>query len=77
LITQLEARFGVSVSQMAAALAVPVIEAAGGAAINLLFIDHFQDLARGHLVARRPEHGPIRRRWFGQNMNASSWLVED
>jgi hypothetical protein len=56
---------------------VPVIEAAGGAAINLLLIDHFQDLARGHLVVRRPEHGPIRRRWFGQNMNASSWLVED
>jgi hypothetical protein len=38
-----------------AAQSVPVIGAAGGAAINLLFIDHFQDMARGHFTVRRLE----------------------
>jgi hypothetical protein len=38
-----------------AAQAVPVIGAAGGAVINLLFIDHFQDMARGHFIVRRLE----------------------
>ncbi len=27
----------------------------GGAVINTLFIDHFQDMARGHLIVRRLE----------------------
>jgi hypothetical protein len=59
-IAQVAARFGVPVSQKAMAQSVPVIGAAGGAAINLLFIDHFQDLARGHFIVRRLErqHGP-------------------
>jgi hypothetical protein len=55
LITQLAARFGVNVSEKVAAQAVPVIGAAGGALINLLFIDHFQDMARGHFIVRRLE----------------------
>ncbi|MBP1684419.1 MAG: peptidase [Deltaproteobacteria bacterium] len=54
-ITQLAARFGVNVSEKVAAQAVPVLGAAGGAAINLLFIDHFQDIARGHFIVRRLE----------------------
>jgi hypothetical protein len=59
-ITQLAARFGVSVSEKVAAQAVPVIGAAGGLAINILFIDHFQDMARGHFIVRRLEraYGP-------------------
>ena len=32
-----------------------VVGAAGGALINTLFIDHFQDMARGHFVVRRLE----------------------
>jgi hypothetical protein len=36
-------------------LAVPAIGAAGGAAINLLFIDHFQDMAPGHFIVRKLE----------------------
>jgi hypothetical protein len=55
LIAQLTSRFGVNVSQKIAAQAVPVIGAAGGIAVNLLFIDHFQDIARGHFTVRRLE----------------------
>jgi hypothetical protein len=55
LIAQLASRFGANVSQKVAAQAVPVVGAAGGAAINLIFIDHFQDMARGHFIVRRLE----------------------
>ena len=55
LIAQLATRFGVNVSEKVAAQAVPVIGAAGGAVINLLFIAHFQDMARGHFIVRRLE----------------------
>jgi len=54
-IAQIASRFGALVSEKMAAQAVPVIGAAGGAAINLLFIDHFQDTARGHFIVRRLE----------------------
>lgn len=59
LIAQISGRFGVVVSEKAAAQAMPVLGAIGGAAINLLFVDHFQDMARGHFVVRRLEriHG--------------------
>jgi hypothetical protein len=59
-ITQVAARFGVPVTEKVMAQSVPVIGAAGGAVINLLFIDHFQDVARGHFIVRRLEraHGP-------------------
>jgi hypothetical protein len=55
LIAAIAARFGVVVSEKAAAQAVPVIGAAGGALINTIFIDHFQDTARGHFIVRRLE----------------------
>lgn len=54
-ITQIATRFGASVSQKVAAQAVPGIGAVGGAIINLLFIDHFQSMARGHFIVRRLE----------------------
>jgi hypothetical protein len=59
LITQISSRFGVEVSEKAAAQAMPIIGAAGGALVNVLFIDHFQDMARGHFIVRRLErlHG--------------------
>jgi hypothetical protein len=43
------------VSEKVAAEAVPIVGAAGGAVINLLFIDHFQNMARGHFIVRRLE----------------------
>jgi hypothetical protein len=32
-----------------------VVGALGGAAVNYAFIDHFQDVARGHFAVRRLE----------------------
>ena len=55
LIALVAARFQVQVSEKAAAQAVPVIGAAAGALINLVFIDHFQDMSRGHFTVRRLE----------------------
>jgi hypothetical protein len=43
------------VSQKIAAQTVAVIGAVGGAAVNLAFIEHFQDVARGHFTVRRLE----------------------
>jgi hypothetical protein len=53
--SQIAARFGIPVSEKMVAQSVPLIGAAGGAMINLLFIQHFQDLARGHFTVRRLE----------------------
>lgn len=55
LITQIAARFGIVVTQKAAAQAVPVLGAVAGASINYAFVDHFQGLARGHFTVRRLE----------------------
>ncbi len=55
LLSQLSSRFGVVVSQKAAAQAAPVLGALSGAAINLAFTEHFQTLARGHFTMRRLE----------------------
>jgi hypothetical protein len=54
-IAQVAPRFGVAVSEKLAAQAVPVIGAVGGALINSVFMDHFQDVARGHFIIRRLE----------------------
>jgi hypothetical protein len=60
LITQISARFGVVVTQKAAAQTVPLLGAMTGAAINVAFVQHFQALARGHFTVRRLErlYGP-------------------
>jgi len=55
LIGEIASRFSVNVSQKVAAQAVPIVGAAGGAMVNLIFIDHFQDVARGHFIVRRLE----------------------
>jgi hypothetical protein len=54
-IAQVASRFGVVVTQKLAAQALPVVGALGGAAVNYAFIDHFQDVARGHFAIRRLE----------------------
>lgn len=58
-VAQVASRFSVNVSQKVAAQAVPLVGAVSGAIINTLFIDHFQDMARGHFIVRRLEraHG--------------------
>lgn len=59
LISGIASRFGVIVSEEVAAKALPLVGAASGAVINVMFMDHFQDLARGHFIVRRLEakHG--------------------
>jgi len=60
LVAAIAARFQVVVSEKAVAQAIPLVGAAAGAAINTVFIDHFQDMARGHFTVRRLErtYGP-------------------
>ena len=54
-LAQVASRFGVVVSQKVAAQAFPIIGALGGAAVNYAFLEHFQDVARGHFTVRRLE----------------------
>ena len=54
-ITQVASRFGVVVTQKLAAQAIPLVGALGGAAVNYAFIEHFQEVARGHFTVRRLE----------------------
>jgi hypothetical protein len=53
--TVLSRRFSVVVSQIVAAKAVPLLGAAGGAATNVLFMSHFQEMARAHFIIKRLE----------------------
>jgi hypothetical protein len=55
LIGSIASRFGVVVSEQVAAKAVPIVGAAGGSIINVLFMNHFQDMARGHFIVKRLE----------------------
>ena len=55
LIRKVAERFSVQVGEKIAAQAAPVIGALGGATVNIVFMDHFQQMARGHFVIRRLE----------------------
>jgi hypothetical protein len=61
-ITLVASRFGVVVTQKVAAQALPVVGALGGAAVNYAFMEHFQEMARGHFTVRRLE------RVYGKNV---------
>jgi len=54
-VTAVASRFSPIVAQKVAASAVPIVGAVGGALINTIFINHFQDMARGHFIIRRLE----------------------
>ena len=55
LVRAIAARFGVVVSDKFAAQMVPVAGAMSGAALNLIFMQHYQHVARGHFIVRRLE----------------------
>jgi hypothetical protein len=55
LISKIASRFGIAVSEKAAAQAVPIVGAVGGGLINALFMDHFQNTAEAHFNVRRLE----------------------
>ncbi len=59
-LSKIAARFGIEVSEKAAAQLIPVAGAVGGLALNVLFTQHFQRLAQGHFIVRRLErtYGP-------------------
>lgn len=53
------ARFGVVITDKTAAQMVPIAGSLTGAMLNLIFLRHYQDVARGHFIVRRLErkHG--------------------
>lgn len=53
LISTVATRFSIQVSQKAASQAAPFLGAAGGAIVNTVFIDHFQEMARAHFTVLR------------------------
>ena len=55
LVRSIAARFGVVITDKAAAQMVPILGALTGAAINTIFLKHFQDIANGHFTIRRLE----------------------
>lgn len=56
LIEKIAARFGVVITEKAAAQAVPIIGAVAGATLNTMFTDYYQDMARGHFIIKRLEN---------------------
>jgi len=59
LLSEIAKKFGIQVTEKSALQAVPVVGAVSGAIINAVFMDHFQDMARGHFTVRKLErkHG--------------------
>ncbi|TYC11408.1 EcsC family protein [Bizionia gelidisalsuginis] len=62
LVTKVAERFSIQISEKMAGQAIPFIGAAGGAIINTVFMDHFQDMAKGHFIVRKQE------RLYGQEL---------
>jgi hypothetical protein len=54
-LAKIAARFGLEVSEKAAAQMVPVAGAVGGLALNVMFMQHYQQLAEGHFAVRALE----------------------
>jgi hypothetical protein len=73
-INAIASRFSIPVTQKALAQAAPLIGAASGAALNLVFISHFQNMAHGHFIVRRLEraHGPAVVRALYDDIRAGS-----
>ena len=55
LIATIASRFSIVITEEAAAKAVPGVGAISGGAINYWFMNHFQEMARGHFVVKRLE----------------------
>ena len=54
-IAAIAARFSIQVSEKFVAQAIPVLGAAGGASVNLAFMQHFQRMAEAHFAIRKLE----------------------
>jgi hypothetical protein len=53
--SEIASRFGTAVSERVTASALAAIGALGGAAVNMMFMSHFQQIAEGHFTVRRLE----------------------
>ena len=54
-VSLISSRFGMEVAEKVAAQMVPIVGAAGGAALNMMFTTHFQTVAEGHFTIRELE----------------------
>lgn len=54
-INTIASRFGITVSEKLVAQSIPVLGAVGGASLNLMFMNHFQNMAEGHFIVKRLE----------------------
>jgi hypothetical protein len=55
LVAEIAARYGTVVAERAAASALPLLGALGGATVNVIFMNHFQQVAQAHFMIRRLE----------------------
>lgn len=55
LVNAVAARFSIPVSEKLAAQTLPAVGAIGGASVNLLFMEHYQQMAKAHFTVRRLE----------------------
>lgn len=55
LIQTVAKRFGIHLTDQAAAKSIPMIGAALGATLNTMFTDFYQDMARGHFIVKKLE----------------------
>ncbi len=66
-VSEVASRFGTVVSERAAVGALPILGAVGGATVNVIFMNHFQNIAQGHFIVRRLERqygaDTVRRRY--------------
>lgn len=69
LVNVVSARFSIPVSEKLVAQALPILGALGGAAVNLLFIEHFQQMAKAHFTVRRLE------RVYGKELIAERYVA--
>ena len=78
-LSAISSRFGIVVSEKAAAMAVPAIGAVGGALVNGAFITHFQKIAEGHFIVRKLEriYGTEVVRTAYEEKQASGLLIQD
>jgi hypothetical protein len=54
-ISQVASRFGFVLTQKIAAQTIPIIGAVGGASLNYVFAEHFQELGQAHFTIRKLE----------------------
>jgi len=77
-------RFSIQVSEKLAVQSLPVVGALGGASVNLLFIEHYQKMAKAHfsvrLLERKYGHKIVEALYqdivkYNSKHNAKNWVV--